>query len=367
MIYDIIKLPVRKMKGTLSTVVPWFSHDDITWYGKEINLSAIASDLCKYKTVEQVGNNAIERVFYTQEEIDFTKKWWTAQIPVYPIFFKVYSYPFRSFADVYRYLIGTSMALNLCDCSFACHEQTIYQRLFSNLNRQNKNIPIHPKVRQVLPYVVHGDDEKNIEAYQAWTSEFPHQVYPLDKTFLTNMQPPNDPTGGIFLDELSTKNLGIIKSDSFGFSLCKSMIVDAPLLFDIDENVCFSENDDVTNWALHRLMWAIEHSAMTDFDITLKFETQHKVFAKCEFFSKYIGYTQSVLPEHEQMQNAIVEELRKWANLSVRKPLKRVRLTKSWLEEVCIEICTAENKLLRYYFDLAAYSMANLSFVDQFE
>jgi hypothetical protein len=69
-------------------------------------------------------------------------------------------------------------------------------------------------------------------------------------------------------------------------------------------------------------------------------------------------------PAENAQKQIITEQLRKMAVVvSGPRVVNKIILTKTWLEEVYIEI-TADGCTTRYYFDLATYSLANMSFVD---
>ena len=369
MIYDLIELPMRDISGELSTVSPLFVYtngmDDINWYGKSIDLSLIKQHLFKYKSVEQQGPNAIERVFYTQEPIDLKKKWWTTKIQIFPVFYKIYKWPIQAIAPVYRYLNGTQDVLDICDV-YEHHNQTIYNKLAAELYpcfRNVNDMVMDPR----LKLLVTGRDHDTLSMYQQ-----AHDMMENMDRFYSMYEPlripsiPKDQIGDMFLHDINTKDLGLVRNRGNGWGLYTAMVADTSTPFDIDESTYFTEDNEINRWTLHDLLQTIEQSVCTDMEIVLTFEGSHRVRTQANMFSKYIGWTAREIPGFNTMKHDIVERLRKWACMTSTKPPLKVTLQKTWLEEVFIFIETEKDRGEKYYFDLAAYSLANMSFVDIF-
>lgn len=369
MIYDLIELPMRDISGELSTVAPLFVYkhgmDDVNWYGKSINLSLIKQQLFKYKSVEQQGPNAIERVFYTQEPIDLKKKWWTTKIQIFPVFYKIYKWPIQAIAPVYRYLNGTQDVLDVCDV-YEHHCQTIYNKLTNELTpcfRNTNDVMADPR----LKLLVAGKDHETLSMYKQ-----AHDMMENMDRFYGMYEPihlpvfPKDNIGDMFLHDVNTKDLGLVRNRGNGWGLYTAMIADTSTPFEINEDVYFTEDNEINRWTLHDLLQTIEQSVCTDMNITLEFESAHKVRVKADMFSKYIGWTAREIPGFNTMKRDIIDCLRKWSCMTTGKTPTKVTLMKTWLEEVFICIETGQNRTENYYFDLAAYSLANMSFVDIF-
>ena len=360
MIQDIIELPTRETYGEFDTTVPRFYDaggiDDIAWYGRSVDL-ALLSQLFKYKIIESVGTNAIERVFMTNEPIDFKSKWVTAQIPIYPIFYKIY-HRNQPTAEVYRYLVGTSDVLDICGYG---HHQTIYNRTLRHCDSfKIKN----PYDQELAKLVVSGDDEDNIEqAHKAET----HARYFDGRIDEQAIVPKfnKDLASQPFLHDLKCCNLKPMMSMQFGNTLAKAICKHIKPAFEVDKNTTLTMYESpAVRWALHRLLHLLDSSAYTDITMSVRFESPRKASGKCDLYSQYIG----LCPETETnkaIRRELIEALRKWCVMYI-SPLTpvEVTLTKTWLEEVYIELVYHPDTTERFYFDLASYSLASMSFVD---
>ena len=374
MIYDIIPLPSRNINGSLSTVVPLFSRsagvDDVEWFGKEIDAHRLPHVLFKYKSIEHTGSKTIERMFYTPEPIDFTKKWITARIYVYPIYMKVFQNPPRINCDIYRYLNGTQYALASID-NFT-HSQTLDAYLLKKYLRWLPNIDLYvpDDVKGLIPHVMHGDDNQNLSRYAnimdcvgEWNFEFvPMQPYAGLRMFK------EDYSNSVFLkDELTIKDLEPITSNTSTAGIYKGMIDDIEVPFEVNRTTICTEEYEYYRWVFHLLIQALECLFYTDIHIILNYDENHRVSADIDMFSRYIGHTTDKLPGYQKICDHIVDQLRKWAGFTSGCTPTKVELWKNWAEEVFIEIQSEKNGTVRYYTDLMAYSLANLSFRDRFE
>jgi hypothetical protein len=364
MIRDIIELPSRHMSGELNTVVPKFTYtdmvDDIDWYGRIVDLDNL-QDICKYKLIETVNNCAIERVFMTLEPIDFKAKWITSKIRIFPVFYRVFHWPHQGKADVYRYLTGTTDILDICSLG-NWNQQTIYDRVFDRFDY----LPwVSDQDKELSRLLVDGNDEKNIE----WLADCNLLVQHYDGRINEPVATPTfnkDLSSQMFLRDLDCSDLKPMLSRDFGSSCANQAVQQIQVPFEIDQDTLFSMDENyVAKWPLHRLLYLLDSSIYTDISIELDTVTRTKTKSKVEMFSRYIGVSKKS-PFEDIQKREIIEHLRKWAviaNNPSNYPILKIKLMKTWLEEVYIEVTTS-NSTTRYYFDLATYSLANMSFVD---
>lgn len=362
MIRDIIKLPSRNVSGTLDTTVPKFTYmggiDDIDWYGRIIDLDNL-KEVSKYKTIETIGSNAIERVFMTQEPIDFKSKWLSARINIYPIFYRVINRNMNGRVDVYRYLSGTTDILDVCSCG-DWNQQTIYHRIMNSYG-YGPNISLDDA--HYATQIVSGDDEKNLEWCADCNLMREYRDGRIDDAKLP-VSFEKDLTSQVFLNELNCSDLKPLISRDFGHTLANSAAKDIRGPFEIDDHVVFSMGENYpVKWTFNKLLYLLDSSIYTD--ITLKVSVRgNTTETESEMISRYIGIAAKQPFEDTQKQEILVY-LRKWCAM-VSHPYRviAIKLTKTWLEEIFIEVITS-NGMTSYYFDLATYSLANLSFVDR--
>lgn len=370
MIYDLFELPMRNVSGELSSVLPRFQYlsgiDDVNWYGRTLDLNYLKQDIHKYKSIEPIGNMTIERIFMTHEPIDFKKKWFTSNMDIQPIMYKVYKQPFTAECDVYRYLNGSVNILGSIDGD--CELQSINNRLIHQLFPYGHEGCVNPHTSHMLPHVVTGNDNINLSNYATMhefmehEEAFPYVEAPLD---LIDLFPtyPNDKTDELFIRDIKLSNLKPLVTNQCQNGIFRNVMNHVATPFEINQSTLFNEDCENYRWVLHDLIQSIERSVYTDMYLCVEFRTQHKVVAHTDLFSRYIGLTKSSVPGAKRAIENIVELLRKWANLTSGGTLIKIELWKNWAEEIFIQIKTDKN-VSTYYFDIPTYSLANLSFVD---
>ena len=266
---------------------------------------------------------------------------------------------------MFRYLNGTQDVLDVCDL-YEHHNQTIHNKLANEFLMTFGNaseLTIDPRIKVLAP----GNDKATLSMCQQ-----AHDMMENMDRFYGIYEPikfptfPKDQLGEIFLHDINTKDLGLVRNRNSSWGLYKSMVADASTPFDITPSTNFTEDNEVCRWTLHDLIQTIERSVCTDMEISIKFESPHRVTAKADMFSKYIGWTAREIPGFDTMKRDIMENLRKWACMTTGKTPESVTLLKTWLEEIFVSIKIDSNHEETYYFDLAAYSLANMSFVDIF-
>lgn len=367
MIYDLIQLPMRNISGDLTTVCPLFTRltgmEDVDWYGRVINLDRAKSTLFKYKSIEPIGDAVFERLFLTTDQIDFKKKWITSDIEIFPIFFKVFRRPFNPYCNLYRYLNGTLNALGSID-GFS-HMQTLDNKLMKLMWPYDPGCFIPKRTYDLIPQIVQGTDSENLEKYQSVktfmecddTIDYPQ---PYNKIF---PEFPTDHAEKMFLNNMCVSDMRPIIAPQCNVGIYRNTMLQVNPPFEINNTTIFSEDNEFYRWSLHELIQNIERSVFTDIHLTLFYKEANKVEAKTEFYSRYIGMTPKRLPGEESFASDAVEKLRKWANMTTGETPLQVELWKNWAEEIFITIKTSKGDQ-NYYFDLALYSLANLSFVD---
>lgn len=372
MIYDLIELPMRDISGELSSVMPKFTYmhgvDDIDWYGRSVDLGMIKQSVHKYKSIEPMGQMTIERIFMAPEPIDFKKKWLTANIDLFPIMYKVYRYPYTATCDVYRYINGTNNVLG----QIGQYEemQTIDNKLMRMMIPYGCGEYLPKHTLNMIPHVTYGNDETNLNNYTTM-KEFMSGGEDGDSFFyvesplsVESMFPPipKDVTENMFLRDLKVSNLKpLVTTQCANGIIRKNVSTETP--FDINNKTMFGEDCENYRWVLHKLIHLIESSVYTDMHIKLIFETQHKVKAETDMYSRYIGLTAVQIPGAKQAIREISEYLRKWVCMTTKGTPTSVELWKNWMEEIFISVKT-EKDTYNYYFDIATYSLTNLSFVD---
>lgn len=372
MIYDLIELPIRNVSGELSSVIPRFSRldgiDDVNWYGREIRLDGIKTLMHKYKSIEPMGSMTIERMFMTEEAIDFKKNWQTSNINIYPIMYKVYKQPYIAYCEVYRYLNGTANALGAIDCYSEI--QTINAKL-ANLMFPFGGDFIDQHTKKLIPYISYGYDNINLIHYNTMHDFMFDKNADSDVCFEADMplkidcvfpKFPNDYTEDLFLQDMKVSNLKPILERQCGTGIYRNLMSYIPTPFEVNNTTIFTEDCESYRWCLHELIQAIERSIYTDMHIVIDFENQHKVNAKADMFSRYIGMTTNNIIGAKAATSDMIELLRKWSCLTSKCTPVKVELWKNWAEEIFISITT--NQTTNYYFDIITYSLANLSFID---
>ncbi|MBR1987886.1 MAG: hypothetical protein IKA36_02480 [Clostridia bacterium] len=370
MIYDLIELPMRNMTGELSSVIPRFVHlpgiEDIDWYGRTIRLDGIRQGLHKYKSIEPIGNMTIERMFMTDEPIDFRKTWQTANINIYPIMYKVYKQPYLVECEVYRYLNGTLNVLGNIDCYSEL--QTLNNRLASVMFPFGGDF-VHEHTRKMIPHVAYGNDDLMLSNYSTMR-DFMNST---DDGFFYVESPlaiediftpiPKDYTEDMFLRDIKLSQLKPLFTQQCNNGIYRNVMSYIPTPFEITKDTIFSEDYEMYRWCLHELIQAVERLVYTDLYIRIDYTEQHKVSAKYDVYSRYIGTSPSHVPGTKEAMSSIIESLRKWAGLTSGCTPVKVELWKNWAEEIFVSIVTP-SKTTHYYFDIITYSLTNLSFVD---
>lgn len=371
MIYDLIELPMRKVSGELSSVLPRFISlpgiEDVDWYGRTIRLDGIQSGMHKYKSIEPMGSMTIERMFMTDEPIDFKKKWQTANINIYPIMFKVFKYPLTSRCEVYRYLNGSTNVLGNIDCYPEL--QTLNSRLANLVCPYGFGDVFDTRASKLIPHVISGNDDRNLSTF-ATMKEFLSDendgfFYTEAPMSFEDMFPaiPKDHTEDLFLRDIKVSNLKPLLAPQVGTGIFRNVMAYVPTPFEITQQTVFNEECEMYRWCLHDLIQELERSVYTDMHFLIEFKDQHKVTYKHEVMSRYIGLSANNIHGTKSVITDIVEMLRKWACMTSSGTPSRVELWKNWAEEIFISI-TVNGITTNYYFDIVTYSLTNLSFVD---
>ena len=374
MIYDLIPLPMRSISGDVSTTCPMFHSlvglDDITCYGRSINLDRAKEKFFKYKSIENIGPAAFERLFLTTEPIDFKKRWISSSIKIYPILFKVFKPPFKQTCDVYRYLNGSVNALSIIDED--AHIQTVGDKLIKIMWPYDPGLYIPKRTYNLIPHIVGGSDIENICNYQSVyeymdtndnANVFDYYNKPISELFPNY---PEDATESIFLRDMSISDLKPFVTSQCINGMMRNVLPVCEPPFKITKNTIFSEDNEFCRWTLHSIIQSLERSVYTDLYLELKCEDGHKTkLVQCDLYSRYIGLSATKLDGEDAFIRELAELLRKWSCMTTGETPISIKLWKTWSEEIFITIKTSRGDR-NYYFDLALYSLVNMSFVDMF-
>lgn len=370
MIHNIVPLPVRELTGEVSTIQPLFRRkdalEDTYCFGCSYDLLAF-SGMHKYKTIERFGDYLVERIVYSDDPVFEVKKWWTAGIPLFPVWSKMYSIPFKPITNVYRYLEGSAQI-----ASRGCIEHPLTQTIFTPLWNEMRQLGLDgmeiPEVAELSTYVVPGDDGRTMEAY-AYTKDLltdlketnDFEFFDYNYTGF-NMGPRfiEDPYHGLFGNALVASDLKPLLSPHF----VQSPIPEIKEPFEITAKVGFDYSTELASGTIQELMYALEQSGYTD--IRMHFDRRiNKVTA--DMYNGYLGmspvYTRQDWVEEK---NGLIKEFMRYANVVIGlypNPVA-VTLIKNWYEEVFIVLHINDKEDDKYLFDLSALSIGSPAFTD---
>lgn len=385
MLYDIFQLPSRLPEYTeLETILPCFSGEwvgeDVTTYGRIFQVP----EVFKYKAIELNGNTTIERIFATEEDVDFTKSWWTSKMDMIPLSMKIFER--GSFSCVsYRYMEGIENLLSKSNWDgratpINLETLRIAQRVlrsqkqydtYRNLNKIKKD------KKHLIHKLVSNDDFLNLRTLQYMTiydkygigRDNLHGQYVdiFPDVWMPNFNIRDYGTQLTVKDDLKLSDFGKTKVRNFGSLGCSTLMSGYEEPFDSSEiKVSYYEQDDDVRESFQELLSSLEKSAYTDIFIELSVYGGKTTSQKMELYSRYFGITDYKTLDFQYTHT--VEEFQRvttnWIQrlVGIRKECK-VTIKKNWLEEVYIEI-TVDNNTIHYYVDLVIHGLGSLSVLE---
>ena len=370
MIHNIVPLPVRQLTGEVSTIQPLFRRkealEDTYGFGCSYDLVAF-SGMHKYKTIERFGDHLIERIIYSDDPVLGIKKWWTASIPLFPVWSKMYEIPFKPRADVYRYLEGSAQL-----ASRGCIEhpltQTIFTPVWNEMSSLGLDDMVEPEIVDLSRYVVPGDDNTSMVAYSTTkdmladlreSRDFEYFDYNFNGfNFAPHFE--YDPYHPLFGKSLVASDLKPLLSPHF----VQSPIPEIKDPFEITPMVGSDYNTELASWTIQDLMYSLESSGYTD--IRMHFDRRiNKVTS--DMYNGYLGmspvYTDQKWIEEK---NHLINVFMRYANVIISSYPNPVAVTviKNWYEEVFIIVHINDKEDDKYLFDLSALSIGSPAFTD---
>lgn len=383
MLYDVIKIPLRLPEYTeINTTCPIFLHgdtDDCSVFGRVFQIPKLR----KYKSIEIYGTRTIERTLLSEEDLDFTKKWWTCTDRMIPISFKIYNHTLKR-CRICRYLDGIEEALGHTTwdgITNTIHKETLEaaakllyrQRQFKTVDaiQQVLHNPVEP-----VHYLINGNDRVNIKKLSRLQEYLICGINRLDLTaqyidiFPKNCLPNlyfEDLGNQIAIQEKPTwSQFGNIRVPTFGATGCQHLVDSIPQLFTVDKTTVFNVEDigKHESWDCHELLNELESMYYTDVSAYLEFDEQKVVKTnQVELGSRYLGYAEK--DEDYLTSSAQIKSLLQqcWLNTIPTTGPGKLRLYKNWAEEVFLEVTTG-NHTKRYYADLVMYNLGCLSLIE---
>ena len=374
MIYNIVPLPKRKLCGSVSTMQPIFVRKDVLedafGFGCDYDLDGL-NDFNKYKTIERVGDYIVERIIYSEEPLFHVKKWWEAHLPMYPIWTKMYEVPFKPQATVYRYLEGSA---HLSSCGN--NEHPITQTIFRPINQQIAMIGaedlLEDDAHRLSEFVVPGDDEYNIMNCTS-SKSFIDQVWSNDMDIEDFIEcysysdpvprylpdPYHDlfgkcPTANQLKPLLSTRYFGtpmIELKDPFAINAKTEVDYDVQL----------------AQGTIKELMLELENSGYTDIQMSVRRTNDNKISLVSDMSIMYLGpsaiYSRTDFVNEKKRLEQIFMSFASAIMTQFPNPIG-VSLIKTWNEEVFVILHINDHEDDKWFFDLAALSIASPSFTD---
>ena len=385
MLYDIVPIPMRYKNGdTISTVIPLFNYDsdnqtdNINWLGTEIPIDDdICENIFKYKTIELVNDKTIERMFFTTEEIDFKKPWWTSDMKIYPVYARSWSHINPDKIMINRYVNGINEMLGEI-APTPCNPCTIEEKAKDIVK---KVIPI-PK-EKVQPEIMNGDDFANVNMLSTAIDIYNNRRY-LSRNSIEELQRffNSIPTIEKNFDDdryidptIKLCSLKTIKKQDFGIPMCSVIPACINPLFEDMDNVCCGEDDQDLRASFLDICNKIEFLGCTDFGLKICYDSLKDINVWVEAYSRYMGYSDRLTKNKMFMKqvDVIVQMLTKFMFkklvLNGKARIIGIKVQKSWTDEIFIETLYFENnkeKYLRYYIDLAMYCLGSISLCDKY-
>lgn len=374
MLYDIIRLPNRYDSGdTIDTSVLRFfkpPEEVIDVFGRVIPAGYIGNNLCKYKTIELQNNRTIERVFVTPEEIDLKKKWTTCKTDIFPIWYKIYQFPFAYKSEVNRYVGGITALIDYasevpCDCGIGTSINNIIADIY-----KNKGYIVPQYKKEMGSAITSGDDSSNLQALIDADNCPSVDEYHDSSTFIDDIHPcpiSPDTDNQIYIPIVpKVKDLRYLISNMFQNGRTQNDVDILEIPFDIRTVEIEEANPDCRS-CFHELILYLEQSSFTDLNIVAEHTGTSRVKAyqisSIKGYSRYQGLVQNdyIL---DRTKDDIENRINMWVDriLSKTIPMK-VTITKTWTEEIFIELDYADKTKRQYYIDLVIYGIGSLSVI----
>lgn len=385
MLYDIMPIPMRYEKGdTISTLLPLFNYDsdaqtdNINWLGTEIPIDDdICKNIFKYKTIELINDRTIERMFFTTEEIDFKKSWWTSDMKIYPVYARSWSHVDQNSIMINRYVNGIHEMLGEI-AQTPCNVCTIEEKAKDIVK---KVIPIAKEKEQ--QELINGDDYSNVNMLSTAIDIYNNRRY-LSRNSIEELQKffKSIPTIEKNFDDdryidpaVKLCSLKTIKKQDFGIPMCSVIPTFINPLFESMEDVCYGEDNMDLKSQFLDICNKIEFLGCTDFGLKISYDALNDINVWVEAYSRYMGYSDRLTKNKLFMKQVdyIVNLLSKWFFKKVilnskARPIG-IKVQKSWTDEIFIEALYFENnkeKYYRCYIDLAMYCLGTISLCDKY-
>lgn len=385
MLYDILKLPDRVPEFTeIETILPYFEQwsniEDNVVYGRIFQTPQVV----KYKTIELCGNTSIERIFTTDEEIDFKKSWWKSGMNIIPLSFKIFDHS-RFSSNTYRYVEGIERLLtrgNWDGRAKPIHlEELDVARRVLRSQKQIHTVRELGKVRRNVRHPIHklfsGNDLLNVGELQMlreydWNGIMEDDLHGQYVHIFPSMWMPNLNFNDALTQICSKEDpvlsdIAKIRTRSFGVTASNMMMSGYEEPFTCDGNtLAYYEEQDDARWSFHVLMQWLEQSPYTDMSADITFRGHSVLKKKIELYSRYFGITnyQKLDNSYDNTIQRLIQHLGCWiSELFPALGEYSVSLRKNWLEEVFIELKIG-GKVSHYYIDLVMYGLGNLSLLE---
>lgn len=391
MLISSCRLPKRDLEGNISTMQPMFlRHDaveELSVYGTSYDMSAL-KDFFKYKLIELNNGYIAERVVMTPDRLFDTRRWWASREIIYPVWSKFYDWPLRPMANVYRYLDGSKYIMS--GYADAPIETTILDDVgkrmknvgFGDYWLGNWDLPYYTK--QMPGYDMRAIEFKHdamdyLDCYEqavneantygtdtAFRDDVDRYAYEdnalseLDECFSYLRIPHyNDRLACVYAREnVKANDLFTYMSVCFKPDLPSAI----PDPFEITSSVVVDYNVEYYGATLKYLLYDLELSVYTDIVIDMVFSNLNVPRVSEQMTNCYARRSPLYgTSDFIQSKSTILNTFGAYANY-VRKGnsnINRIKLTKTWNEEVFIEHLSDNKVVDRYYIDLIAISMAS--------
>lgn len=384
MLYDLVPIPSRyQSDAKFSSVVPVFSDgermDDIHWYGWDVDIVALMSaGFHKYKTVEVVGNNVIERMFITSEPIDLKKRWWTSDIQINGIYQKMHQGSSLANVKTVKFLNGITGVLQMTGIGLCC-PRTIHSHILRAVCNSLYWNPKAEALMRNLDHIIHkcifGHDSTNVDVLERVLGMRSDPRYVSELPYICDYIPEHevDPFTKVFLqDDIKLKDLKTIRALDFGVPMCSVISAEIEPPFDpAGEGVKYGEEDVDRRWGFMTLVQALGMIEATDYHLHITLDKNIVSDHKYELYNRYkgIGSQQSATMDQYHIDE-VFNAFARWYWHDLTKPpmnntVVEIDITKNWLDEAYIEIKHSDDFVDQYYIDFTVYAVASLCVMDQ--
>ena len=358
MLYELVCLPQRcSTDYTVSTEVMMFSdintqhYDNPSIYGCTVDggYSLLCGTLNKYKSIELFDGKVIERLLVSEEPIETTKKWWTSDQRAIVLQSKIYY-------DNKAYVLKNVWGLLACGSYDLIDKRpyppeilfNIYTDFLGNILTESgldRNTP------KMFPYLIPDADLELIKVVQQcdfnWNN-FNRRGFELNDCKLFY--------GGIGIVPPQAVNCFIepeTKLNIFSKYIKMPNIVSGEYQNHSDNIKPTFNPDEVNfissvgyNWGLLELLYKLNSSHYTDIKIeyNVRFDNIPRIYGTSVY--KNTG--------NKGTDMFLARLFKDWVYDIVKScimPVDKAVLTKTWAEEVFIEL-HCQNNVRRYYFDM---------------